>query len=170
MSKASALLAMLLAMFAMLAPAQARAQDGFSLTVSPTRIELASYPGKSVTATVSLENSSAGELVFQSQAVDFEPGFLGQLGMYMAAVDDLLAHTDDKPTIGLLLCRSKNNVVAEYALRGYSTPIGVAEWTTAITTALPAEFTSSLPSIAELEAELSEPPISAADTTTTGER
>ena len=85
------------------------------------------------------------------KAVDFEPGFLGQLGMYMAAVDDLLAHQGDKPTIGLLLCRSKNNVVAEYALRGYSTPIGVAEWTTAITTALPEEFTSSLPSIEELE-------------------
>ena len=90
--------------------------------------------------------------------------------MYMAAIDDLLAHQNDKPTIGLLLCRSKNNVVAEYALRGYSTPIGVAEWTTAITTALPEEFTSSLPSIAELEAELSEGPISATDTTTPGER
>ena len=87
----------------------------------------------------------------------------------MAAIDDLLAHQDDKPTIGLLLCRSKNNVVAEYALRGYSTPIGVAEWTTAITTALPEEFTSSLPSIAELEAELSEPPTNDEGTTPQGE-
>jgi hypothetical protein len=79
-------------------------------------------------------------VVIELKAIDFEPGFLGQLGMYMAAVDDLLAHPEDKPTIGLLLCRSKNNVVAEYALRGYSTPIGVAEWTTAITSALPDEL------------------------------
>ena len=85
-------------------------------------------------------------------------------------MDDLLAHEDDKPTIGLLLCRSKNNVVAEYALRGYSTPIGVAEWTTAITTALPEEFTSSLPSIAELEAELSDPPGNAPGFTARGQR
>jgi hypothetical protein len=83
--------------------------------------------------------------------------------MYMAAVDDLLAHPDDKPTIGLVLCRSKNNVVAEYALRGYSTPIGVAEWTTANTSALPEELSSSLPSVEELEAELSAPPAAGAD-------
>jgi predicted nuclease of restriction endonuclease-like (RecB) superfamily len=93
-------------------------------------------------------------VVIELKATDFDPGFLGQLGMYMAAVDDLLKHPDDKPTIGLLLCKSKNNVVAEYALRGYTAPIGVAEWTTAITTALPAEFTGSLPTIADLEAEL----------------
>jgi hypothetical protein len=50
-------------------------------------------------------------------------------------------------------------VVAEYALRGYRAPIGVAEWTTAITTSLPAEFSSRLPSIAELESELSNAPV-----------
>ena len=94
-------------------------------------------------------------VVVDLKATDFDPGFLGQLGMYMAAVDDLLKHPDDRPTIGLLLCKYKNNV-GEYALRGYSAPIGVAEWTTAIATALPAEFRSSLPSIAELEAELAE--------------
>lgn len=96
-------------------------------------------------------------LVIELKAVTFDPSFLGQLGMYMAAVDDLLAHSDDQPTIGLLLCKTKNNVVAEYALRGYSAPIGVAEWTTALTTSLPAELASSLPTIAELEAELTEP-------------
>ena len=47
------------------------------------------------------------------------PGHVGQLGMYMSAVDDLLAQPDDKPTIGLLLCKTRDNVVAEYALRGY---------------------------------------------------
>ena len=99
-------------------------------------------------------------VVIELKVTDFEPGYLGQLGLYMAAVDDVLAHPDDKPTIGLLLCKSKNNVVAEYALRGYNAPIGVAEWTTAITTDLPDELTSDLPTIEQLEAEL------AADTAT----
>lgn len=96
-------------------------------------------------------------VVIELKAVAFEPGFLGQIGMYMAAIDDLLAHPDDKPTIGLLLCRTKNNVVAEYALRGSSGPIGVAEWTKALTTSLPDELSSSLPSIEELESELAPP-------------
>jgi len=96
-------------------------------------------------------------VVIELKAGDFEPGFLGQLGMYMSAVDDLLAHPDDKPTIGLLLCKAKDNVVAEYALRGYAAPIGVAQWKTAITESLPAELESSLPSIEELEAELADP-------------
>ena len=74
----------------------------------------------------------------------------------MSAVDDLLAHAEDQPTIGLLLCKSKNNVVAEYALRGYKSPIGVSEWKTEIVNSLPEEFASSLPSIEDLEAELSE--------------
>jgi len=97
-------------------------------------------------------------VVVELKAVDFEPGFLGQLGMYIAAIDDVLAHPDDKPTIGLLLCKSKDNVVAEYALRNSVGPIGVAEWTKAITTSIPAEIAPSLPSISELEAELADPP------------
>jgi len=102
-------------------------------------------------------------IVIELKAVRFEPGFLGQLGMYMAAVDDLLAHPDDEPTIGLLLCKGKNNIVAEWAVRGYKTPIGIADWTTALTTALPEELAATLPSIEELEAELSDPPATAAD-------
>ena len=76
--------------------------------------------------------------------------------MYMAAVDDLLAHTDDKPTIGLLLCKSKDNLVAEYALRTTQMTIGVSEWKTEIVESLPEEFASTLPSISEIEAELSQ--------------
>ena len=72
----------------------------------------------------------------------------------MAVVDDVLAKEGDKPTIGLLLCRNKKEVVAEYALRNFKAPIGVAEWTTAINSSLPEEFESALPSVAELEAEL----------------
>lgn len=96
-------------------------------------------------------------VVIELKAGDFDPSYLGQLGTYMAAADDLLRHRDDNPTIGLLLCKTKNNVVAEYALRGYTAPIGVAEWKTAITESLPAEIESSLPTIAELEAELTDP-------------
>jgi len=96
-------------------------------------------------------------VVIELKAVPFDPSFLGQLGMYMAAVDDLLGHPDDEPAIGLLLCKSKNDVVAEYALRAMKGSIGVAEWTTALTNSIPAELSSSLPTVAELEAELSDP-------------
>ncbi|QNE19986.1 DUF1016 domain-containing protein [Kribbella qitaiheensis] len=93
-------------------------------------------------------------VVIELKAVRFDPAFLGQLNLYTAVVDDILATEDDKPTVGLLLCRSKNNVVAEYALRGYRTPIGVSEWITAASESLPDEVASVLPSVAELEAEL----------------
>lgn len=102
-------------------------------------------------------------VVIELKVGDFDPSHVGQLGMYMAAVDDLLRHEGDKPTIGLLLCKTKNNVVAEYALRGYSVPIGVAEWKTAITESLPAELESSLPTVAELEAELADASNSSTD-------
>lgn len=95
-------------------------------------------------------------VVIELKATEFKPGYLGQLGMYMAAVDDLLAHTDDKPTIGLLLCKSKDNLVAEYALRTTQMPIGVSEWKTEIVESLPEEFASTLPSISDIEAELSQ--------------
>ncbi len=93
-------------------------------------------------------------VVIELKVGGFDPSYLGQLGMYMAAVDDLLRHGEDKPTIGLVLCKTKNNIVAEYALRGYTVPIGVAEWKTAITASLPAELETSLPTVEELEAEL----------------
>jgi predicted nuclease of restriction endonuclease-like (RecB) superfamily len=93
-------------------------------------------------------------VVIELKVGDFDPSYLGQLGMYMSAVDDLLRHPKDKPTIGLVLRKTKNNIVAEYALRGYTAPIGVAEWKTAITASLPPELETSLPTVEELEAEL----------------
>jgi len=69
-------------------------------------------------------------------------------------VDDLLRHPDDQATIGLLLCREKNKLVAEYALRGLDQSIAVAAWQTQLTETLPQELKGSLPSIAEIEAEL----------------
>lgn len=94
-------------------------------------------------------------VVVELKATAFKPEYVGQINMYMSAVDDLLSHQDDKPTIGLLLCKAKNNVVAEYSLRGFSKPIGVAEWESEVVRSLPEEFAATLPSISELEAELS---------------
>ena len=94
-------------------------------------------------------------VVVELKAVPFDPGFVGTLNMYLSAVDDLLRHPDDKPSIGLLLCRSKNRLVAEYALRGLRKPIGVAGWETKLLKRLPKELKGSLPTVEEIEAELS---------------
>jgi hypothetical protein len=93
-------------------------------------------------------------VVVELKAVPFDPGFTGQLNLYLSAVDDLMRHPDDKPTIGLLLCKSKNELVVEYALRGLSKPMGVAQWETQLTETLPDNLKDSLPSIEEIEAEL----------------
>jgi predicted nuclease of restriction endonuclease-like (RecB) superfamily len=93
-------------------------------------------------------------VVVELKAVPFDPGFVGTMNMYLSAVDDLLRHVDDKPSIGLLLCRSKNKLVVEYALRNFKKPIGVAEWETKIVKKLPNEFKGSLPTVEEIEAEL----------------
>lgn len=93
-------------------------------------------------------------VIVELKAVPFEPAFVGQLNMYLSAVDDLLGHPDDKPTIGLLLCRSKSKVVVEYALRDLKKPIGVASWQTRLVHALPKDLKGSLPTIQEIEAEM----------------
>ena len=94
-------------------------------------------------------------VVIELKARKFEAGDGAQLGMYMTAVDRLLAHPDDKPTLGLLLVREKNRVLVEYALAGSTQPISVAEWETQLTRALPQELEGSLPTIEQIEAELS---------------
>jgi len=83
----------------------------------------------------------------------FQPEFAGKMNFYLAAVDDLLRHADDAPGIGIVLCKTKNRVVAEYTLRDMSKPIGVAEhrWGER----LPEALRGSLPSPQELEKELS---------------
>ena len=93
-------------------------------------------------------------VVVELKAVPFDPGFVGKMNMYLSAVDDLLRQPDDKPAIGLLLCRSKKKLIVEYALRGFNRPIGVAEWETRITKSLPKELKGSLPTVEEIEAEL----------------
>ena len=93
-------------------------------------------------------------VVIELKAVPFDPGFVGKLNMYLSAVDDLLRHPDDKPTIGLLLCRSKDRIVVEYALRDVRKPIGVSEWETRLVEELPDELSGALPTVEEIEAEL----------------
>lgn len=90
------------------------------------------------------------------KAVPFEAAFVGQLNLYLSVIDDQLRHSEDRPTIGLLLCRSKQQVVVEYALRDFSKPIGVAGWEPTLAKVLPDEYAGSLPSVEELEAELSD--------------
>lgn len=84
---------------------------------------------------------------------DFKPEYAGKMNFYLSAVDDLVKHPDDQPSIGLILCKSKNNVLAEYTLRDMSKPIGLAEYR--LTEALPKEIQTSLPTIEALENELS---------------
>lgn len=93
-------------------------------------------------------------VVVELKAVPFDPAFVGQLNLYLSAADDLLRHPDDQPTIGLLLCRDKNRVVVEYALRDLKKPIGVAGWETKLVEKLPKALKGSLPTVEEIEAEL----------------
>jgi hypothetical protein len=93
-------------------------------------------------------------VVVELKAVAFDAALVGQLNLYLSAADDLLRHPDDKPTIGLLLCREKNRLVVEYALRDLNKPIGVAKWETQIVKSLPTGFDGILPTVEEIEAEL----------------
>ncbi|MBT9547093.1 MAG: DUF1016 family protein [Candidatus Sericytochromatia bacterium] len=91
-------------------------------------------------------------VVVELKAVKFQPEFAGKLNFYVSAVDSQIKSPEDAPTLGLLICKSKNDTVVEYALRDIHKPIGVSEYT--LTKILPESFQSSLPTIAEIEAEL----------------
>ncbi len=91
-------------------------------------------------------------VVIELKAGKFKPEHLGQLGFYLTAVDRQVKNEQDNPTIGLLLCKSKNKVVAEYALGDKSQPMGIAEYK--LLESLPAELQTSLPSIEQIEREL----------------
>ena len=84
----------------------------------------------------------------------FQPEDAGKMNFYLSAADDLLAGAQDQPSIGLILCREKNRVIVEYTLRDLSKPIGVSAYQ--LTRALPEGFRGSLPTIEDLEAELSQ--------------
>ncbi|MBY0110099.1 MAG: DUF1016 domain-containing protein [Candidatus Babeliaceae bacterium] len=93
-------------------------------------------------------------VVVELKAREFNPHDAGQINFYLTVVDEFLKAPDDKPTIGLILCKTKRNFTAEYALRNISSPIGVAEYTTDLFNKLPKELRSNLPTIEEIESEL----------------
>lgn len=95
-------------------------------------------------------------VVIELKAGKFKPEHLGQLGFYLTAVDRQVKSEQDNPTIGLLLCKSKNQVVAEYALGDKSQPMGIAEYK--LMASLPEPLQTSLPSIEQIENELKDIP------------
>ncbi|UTJ07787.1 PDDEXK nuclease domain-containing protein [Arcobacter roscoffensis] len=86
------------------------------------------------------------------KTVDFKPEFAGKLNFYISAVDGELKSKEDNPTIGILICKSKNDTVVEYSLKDINKPMGVSEYE--LTHVLPENLKSSLPTIEEIEAEL----------------
>ena len=92
-------------------------------------------------------------VVIELKTVDFEPEHAGKMNFYLKAVDSQLRSEQDAPTIGILICKKKDKLIAEYALSDIKKPIGVSEYR--LTQSLPKKFKSSLPTIKEIEAELS---------------
>jgi predicted nuclease of restriction endonuclease-like (RecB) superfamily len=88
-------------------------------------------------------------VVVELKVADFQPEHAGKMSFYLSAVDNLLRHPDDQPTIGLILCKTKSRMVAEYTLQGQQKPIGVASYRT-----MPAHLRGTLPSPREIEAGL----------------
>ena len=91
-------------------------------------------------------------MVAELKITDFEPEYAGKLNFYLKAVDEQLRQPGDEPSIGILLCKSRDRTVVEYALSDVQKPIGVSEYQ--LTRAIPDRFKSSLPSIKALEDEL----------------
>lgn len=90
--------------------------------------------------------------VIEVKVTKFEPAHLGQLGTYVTAVNHLLKTEQDNPTIGLLVCKTKDNVLAQYSLEGYNLPIGISQYQ--LEKLLPDNFKSTLPTIEEIESKL----------------
>jgi len=91
-------------------------------------------------------------VVVELKVSDFKPEYAGKLSFYTSAIDGEIKDKSDNPTIGILICKSKNNTIVEYALKGINKPIGVSEYE--LTEILPNEFVSSLPTIEQIENEL----------------
>lgn len=92
-------------------------------------------------------------VVIELKTGEFKPDYAGQLNFYLSAVDGIIKSENDNPTIGLLLCKSKNNIVAKYALKDMSKPIGVSEYK--ITSDLPEDLMGQLPSIEDIQKRIS---------------
>jgi hypothetical protein len=90
-------------------------------------------------------------VVIELKIEDFKPEFAGKMNFYLSAVDDQLRHPDDKPTIGIILCKGRNEVIVEYALRDSTKPMGVAQYQ--LSNALPPQLEEDLPTVAEFARE-----------------
>ncbi|PIF03878.1 MAG: hypothetical protein CSA86_04285 [Arcobacter sp.] len=90
-------------------------------------------------------------VVIELKAVDFRPEFAGKLSFYTSAIDGEIKSKVDNPTIGILICKSKNNLVVEYSLKNMNKPLGISEYK--LSKVLPKKYKSSLPSIEQIEAE-----------------
>jgi predicted nuclease of restriction endonuclease-like (RecB) superfamily len=93
-------------------------------------------------------------VVIDLKSADFKPEHAGKMNFYLTAVDEQVKHPDDNPTIGIILCKSKSKVKAEYALRNIQSPMGVATYQ--VTASLPETLKDQLPDIGEIEASLQE--------------
>ena len=91
-------------------------------------------------------------VIIDLKMTPFKPEYSGKMNFYLSAVDDLLRHADDQPSIGLILCKGKNRIIAEYALRKTAAPMGISEFRHL--EQLPEQLKGTLPTIEELEAEL----------------
>ncbi|MEQ1798261.1 MAG: PDDEXK nuclease domain-containing protein [Lacibacter sp.] len=93
-------------------------------------------------------------VVLELKVGDFKPEYTGKMSFYLSMIDDKLKTDEDKPSIGLILCKNKNNVTVEYALRSIHKPIGVADYEVNFTKAIPENLKADLPTIEALELEL----------------
>ncbi len=91
-------------------------------------------------------------VVVELKVTDFQPEFAGKLNFYLNVIDNQLRHQSNQPSIRILLCRTPDKVVVEYALKNVKSPLGVAEYQ--LTEAIPENLKGELPSIEELEKEL----------------
>lgn len=85
-------------------------------------------------------------LIIDLKAQKLRPEFVGKMNFYLSAVDDLMRHPEDRPSIGLILCKTKNKVIAEYALRDRAKPVGISTYITKLVESLPSTLNDSLPS------------------------
>lgn len=93
-------------------------------------------------------------IVVELKVGPFKPEYAGKMNFYLSAVDDLLRHPDDKPSIGLILCKDRKRTIAEYALRDLAKPVGVARYLTRLVESLPPDLQTALPSIEQIETEM----------------
>ena len=91
-------------------------------------------------------------VVIEVKVTSFEPSFMGQISTYVSIVDGVLRSPEDAPTIGLLICKDKDNVLAQYAVNSTNVPIGISEYE--LSSIIPENFKGTLPEIEEIEAEL----------------